>query len=135
MPILLLRFWKPLAALIALAAMLIYAHHSGAISERHKWQAKVSEARQERIDDYEKRIKDAKVAQAAAEADTAALSAKLDDAQARTETLQKALARASLVTHAPSPVPGCPPVPRLGRDFRLLFNAAIDGTAPVPANP
>lgn len=129
------RFWKPIAVLIVLLAMLAYAHHSGAVSERQKWQAKVSEARQQRIDDYERRITEAKVNQAKAEADTADLSGRLADAQSRTEALQKALILASLVTHEPSQTPGCPAVPRLGRDFRLLYNAAIDGTAPIPANP
>jgi uncharacterized protein YlxW (UPF0749 family) len=132
---LLKRYWKPLAALIVLLSMLAYAHHAGAVSERQKWEAKVSQARQSRLDEYERLIVKAKASQAKAEADTADLSGKLADAQSRTEALQKALARASMVTHAPSQIPGCPAVPRLGRDFRLLFNAAVDGTAPIPANP
>ena len=133
-PKLLLTYWKPLAGLIVLLAVIAYSHHSGAVSERQKWQAKVSEARQARLDEYDRLIVKARASQAKLEADTADLSAKLAEAQARTETLRKALARASLVIHEPS-IPGCPPTPKLGPDFRLLFNAAVDGTAPIPANP
>ena len=133
-PKLLLTYWKPLAGLIVLLAVIAYSHHAGAVSERQKWQAKVSEARQARLDEYDRLIVKARASQAKLEADTADLSIKLAEAKARTETLRKALARASLVIHEPS-IPGCPPTPKLGPDFRLLFNAAVDGTAPVPASP
>ncbi len=62
------------------------------------------------------------------EADTAALSASLVQAQDRAQSLQNALSRARLVNREPSPVPGDPPVVRLSRAVRLCVNAAITDT-------
>lgn len=66
------------------------------------------------------------------EADTAALSATLTQAQDRAQSLQSALSRARLVNREPSPVPGDPPVVRLSPAVRLCINAAITG-APADA--
>jgi hypothetical protein len=126
-----------IAALALLALFLTYRHgliQKGRAEVRAEWALETAKAKTLRIKWYEEQVAEAKTAQKKLEADTADLSAKLADAQARNETLRKALARASMVIHEPT-IPGCPPSSRLGPDFRLLFNAAVDGTAPVPANP
>jgi hypothetical protein len=142
----LIPLWAKIAApIVALAVAYGAGHHFGTQSERTEWEAKVSEARAERIVAYEAKITAAKAAQAKAEADSAALSTTLANEQANVESLQTALSRAKLVTHVVE-VPGQPPVARLSRAFRLCITAGTTGNAsdlasceavrmPVPTTP
>lgn len=116
------------AAALLLGGTFWYGHHRGVTGERAGWEAKVSQARQERIEKYESLIRDAKVAVAKSQAASAALGTKLADEQARTQTLSDALSRARLVRHDPNPIAGQPPVVRLGSAIRVCLNAAATGT-------
>lgn len=112
----------------AAVGVYVYAHHAGTVDERQKWEAKVSQARQERIDEYETQIRDGKAKLAKLEADSAALGKTVTDEQGKNKRLSDALARANLVTHDPNPIAGQPPVVRLSRQLRLCVNAAALGT-------
>lgn len=134
-PLLLWKYRK-VAAYVLLALLLVwvcwYLRHTGVMAERARWEVKVSEAREQRIEAYEGQLAAYKKRLTASEGDTADLSVKLADAQARTKAISDALSRARL-THE-TPVPGACPVVRLSRDFRLCITAATAGTAAATAD-
>jgi hypothetical protein len=112
--------------LLALGGVYWYAHHQGVSSERKEWEAKVSEARQSRIDDYEAKILVYKTQLATEQGRTTALTATISGLQTSTERLSAALARAGLVTREANP--NGDPVVRLSRAFRLCVTAGTLGT-------
>ena len=131
-----LRPYLGIAKVVAVvgACVFLYArgHSNGVEGERTKWEVKVSEARQQRLDEYEKKL-------AAATTDNAKTATEAATAQAKVETSEKAYAALldrinskPLVTHEePKPGDVCPPAPRLSPDFRLRFNEAVLGTGPA----
>ena len=135
-PLWMLKWLKPAAGAILVLVVIWQVHAFGARkyaagekANEAVWLAKVSEARQARIDEYEAGIAKAKADLARSQADSADLAAKLKDGQAVVETLQTALARARLTTRA-TPTPENPhPDVRLSSDFRVCIQAAVDGTA------
>lgn len=116
------------------ACVFLYArgHSNGVESERGVWEVKVSEARQQRLDEYEKKLKAAAMDKAKSVEESAVLTAKVKTSEAYYAALLDRIPTKPLVIHEPAkPGEACPPAPRLSPDFRLRYNEAILGTGPA----
>lgn len=122
-----------IVAVVALAAgAYLRGHSNGVDAERGKWAVKVSEARQQRIDEYERRLNDAAEDKALSDQESAALAAKIKTFESAYAALLDRIPTKPLVIHEPTkPGEACPPVPRLSPDFRLRLNEAILGSGPA----
>jgi hypothetical protein len=122
---------KAVGAAIVLVAAYGYGRHSGTASERVKWEAQVSQARQARIDEYEKKLADAAEDKAKSEQESAALAAKSAASEKAYQALLDRIPKEPLVIHEPAkPGETCPPASRLAPSFRMRFNEAVTGTSP-----
>ena len=128
-----LKLIKAGLVLAVLIAIWLHGHHAGYTGEHQKNEAAVSAARAERITRYETDIATAKAAQAKAERDSEAAQARNVASEAAYNALLARIPTSQLVIHD-KPTPGQPcPAERLGPDFRLRFNEAVTGSAPVAA--
>lgn len=131
-----LRPYLGFIKVVAVAALVLGAywrgHSNGVSGERVAWEAKVSEARQQRIDEYEKKLADAAADKAKSAQESAALATKVAASDKAYSELLDRIPKEPLVTHEPAkPGDTCPPAPRLAPAFRLRFNEAVLGTGPT----
>lgn len=122
-----------IVAVVAVGVLLYFrGHHTGVTSERVKWEAKVSEARQQRLDEYEQKLKDAREDKLKSDQESAALAAKVATSADDYAKLLEKIPTKPLVIHEPAkPGDACPPAPRLSPGFRLRFNEAALGYGPA----
>lgn len=121
-------------AAVLVAAVYLYArgHSAGVDSERGKWEAKVSQARQARIDEYEKKLAKAREDKALSDKESAKLAAKVEASEEAYKELLNRIPTKPLVIHdEPKPGDVCPPPARLSPEFRLRFNEATLGSGPA----
>lgn len=132
-----LKPYLGIAKLVAIAAACVYlyarGHSAGVDSERRMWQARVSEARQQRLDEYESKLAQAREDKATSDKESAKFAATAKQSEEDYKALLAKIPTKPLVTHdEPKPGDVCPPAPRLSPDFRLRFNEAALGSGPAP---
>jgi len=131
-----LKPYLGIAKIIAVVAACVYlyvrGHSDGVDSERGKWEAKVSEARQQRLDEYEKKLAKAHADKVESDKESAVLAAKVEASEEAYKELLNRIPTKPLVIHdEPKPGDVCPPPARLSHEFRLRFNEAVLGTGPA----
>lgn len=123
---------KVVAVGLLIAGAYLHGRSNGIDTERGKWEVKVSEARQQRLDEYEKKLKAAADDKAKSDKESAELAARVKTSEADYAALLDRIPTKPLVIHEPAkPGEACPPAPRLSPDFRLRFNEAVNGTGPA----
>ena len=123
---------KVVALGLLVAGAYLHGRSKGVTSERIKWEAKVSEARQQRLDEYEQKLKVAREDKLKSDGESAALAAKVATSADDYAKLLEKIPTKPLVIHEPAkPGDACPPAPRLSPDFRLRFNEAALGPGPA----
>lgn len=121
-------------AAVLVAAVYLYArgHSAGVDSERGKWEAKVSQARQARIEEYETKLAKAAADKVESDKESAKLAATAKQSEGDYKALLAKITTKPLVIHdEPKPGDVCPPPARLSPDFRLRFNEATLGSGPA----
>lgn len=131
-----LKPYLGIAKVVAVAAVGVYLYAlgrgNGVEAERAKWEAKLSEARQQRLDEYETKLAKARADKVQSDKESAVLAAKVKTSEEAYAALLDRIPTKPLVTHEePKPGDVCPPAPRLSPDFRMRFNEAVLGTGPA----
>jgi len=129
-----IRPYLGIAKVVALGLLVAGAYlrgrSNGVESERGVWEVKVSEARQQRLDEYERKLADAAKDNVATAAEAATAQAKVETSEKAYAALLDRIPTKPLVTHETKPGAVCPDV-RLAPDFRLRYNEAVLGTGPA----
>lgn len=131
-----IRPYLGIAKIVAVVAACVYlyarGHSAGVDAERGKWEVKVSEARQQRLDEYEKKLAKARDDKLLSDKESAKLAAAAKQSEDDYKALLAKIPTKPLVIHdEPKPGDVCPPPARLSPDFRLRFNEAILGSGPA----